>query len=58
MSALEALRDAIPEPARDLRLNLQSVLAESSLGLEPRWGAAAACAIASRKVSSDMGSSP
>jgi lipoyl-dependent peroxiredoxin subunit D len=48
MSALEGLRDAIPEPARDLRLNLQAVLAESSLGVEQRWGVAAACAIASR----------
>ncbi len=48
MSALEGLRDAIPEPARDLRLNLQAVLAESSLGVEQRWGVAAACAIAAR----------
>jgi alkyl hydroperoxide reductase subunit D len=48
MSALEGLRDTIPEPARDLRLNLQAVLAESSLGNEQRWGVAAACAIASR----------
>jgi len=48
MSALEGLRDAIPEPARDLRLNLQAVLAESSLGEAQRWGVAAACAIASR----------
>jgi alkyl hydroperoxide reductase subunit D len=47
-SALEALRDAIPEPARDLRLNLQAVLGESSLGAAQRWGVAAACAIASR----------
>ena len=50
MSALEGLRDAIPEPARDLRLNLQAVLAESSLGVEQRWGVAAACAVASRNV--------
>jgi alkyl hydroperoxide reductase subunit D len=48
--ALDALRDAIPEPARDLRLNLQSVLAESSLGAEQRWGVAVACAIASRNA--------
>jgi len=50
MSALEGLRDAIPEPARDLRLNLQAVLADSSLGVEQRWGVAAACAVASRNV--------
>jgi alkyl hydroperoxide reductase subunit D len=50
MSALEGLRDSIPEPARDLRLNLQAVLAESSLSGEQRWGVAAACAIASRNA--------
>jgi alkyl hydroperoxide reductase subunit D len=48
MSAVEGLRDAIPEPARDLRLNLSAVLADSSLGLEQRWGVAVACAIAAR----------
>jgi alkyl hydroperoxide reductase subunit D len=48
MSAVEGLRDAIPEAARDLRLNLSAVLAEGSLGPEQRWGVAAACAIASR----------
>jgi len=48
MNAVEGLRDAIPEPARDLRLNLSAVLAESSLSLEQRWGVAAACAIAAR----------
>ena len=50
MSALEGLRESIPEPARDLRLNLQAVLAESSLSGEQRWGVAAACAIASRNA--------
>jgi alkyl hydroperoxide reductase subunit D len=50
MSALEGLRDAIPEPARDLRLNLQAVLAEGSLGVEQRWGVAAACAVAARNA--------
>jgi alkyl hydroperoxide reductase subunit D len=50
MSAVEGLRDAIPEAARDLRLNLSAVLAESSLGPQQRWGVAAACAIASRNT--------
>jgi lipoyl-dependent peroxiredoxin subunit D len=50
MSALEGLRESIPEPARDLRLNLQAVLAESTLSGEQRWGVAAACAIASRNA--------
>ena len=48
MSAVEWLRDAIPEPARDLRLNLSAVLAESSLSTQQRWGVAVACAIAAR----------
>jgi alkyl hydroperoxide reductase subunit D len=48
MSALERLRDAIPEPGRDLRLNLQSVLAESSLTPEQKWGVVVASAVAAR----------
>lgn len=50
MGALDALREAIPEPARDLRLNLQSVLAESSLTPAQRWGVAVASAVASRNA--------
>jgi alkyl hydroperoxide reductase subunit D len=50
MSALEGLRDAIPEPARDLRLNLQAVLGESSLSAVQRWGVAAASAVAARNA--------
>jgi lipoyl-dependent peroxiredoxin subunit D len=48
MSALDALRDQLPEPARDLRLNLQSVLEQCSLAPAQRWGVAIAAAIASR----------
>lgn len=48
MGALDALRETIPEPARDLRLNLQSVLAEGSLTPAQRWGVAVASAVASR----------
>ena len=50
MSALDELRDAIPEAARDLKLNLQSVLAESSLSSAQRWGTAVAAAVASRNA--------
>jgi alkyl hydroperoxide reductase subunit D len=50
MGALDALRETIPEPARDLRLNLQSVLAESSLTPAQRWGVAVASAVASRNA--------
>jgi len=38
MTALEAAREAIPAPARDLALNIQTVLGESSLGEAQRWG--------------------
>jgi alkyl hydroperoxide reductase subunit D len=50
MNAVEGIRDAIPEPARDLRLNLSTVLAESSLSQEQRWGVAVTCAIAARNA--------
>lgn len=47
MKALEALRDEIAEPFRDLKLNLQSVLAGGgALTAEQRWGAAVASAAA------------
>jgi alkyl hydroperoxide reductase subunit D len=48
MSAVEELRAAIPEPARDIRLNLQSVLEQGSLTAEQRWGVAIASAVATR----------
>ena len=49
MDRLEALRERLPEAARDIRLNLQSVLAPGgALSAEQRWGAAAAAALAAR----------
>jgi alkyl hydroperoxide reductase subunit D len=50
MSALNELREAIPEPASDLRLNLQSVMAEGSLTPAQRWGVAVTAAVASRNA--------
>jgi alkyl hydroperoxide reductase subunit D len=50
MGALDALRETIPEPARDLRLNLQSVLTEGTLTPAQRWGVAVASAVASRNA--------
>lgn len=47
-SALEALRSSLPEPARDIKLNLQAVLQQSSLSLSQRWGVVIASAIAAR----------
>ena len=48
MSAIERLRDSIPEPARDIRLNLQSVLQPGSLTPAQRWGVALASAVAAK----------
>ena len=45
---VEIVRNAIPELAKDVRLNLAAVLETSSLGPEQRWGVAVACAAASR----------
>jgi alkyl hydroperoxide reductase subunit D len=47
---LEEVRNLIPEPARDLKLNLQAVLAESTLTPAQRWGVAVASAVASRNA--------
>lgn len=51
MSAeLEALRALLPEPAKDLKLNLQTVLTPTHLSTQQTWGVAIAAAIASRHV--------
>jgi len=48
MSAVEELRASLPEAARDIKLNLQSVLQAESLTPAQRWGTAIASAVASR----------
>ncbi|MCB9599111.1 MAG: carboxymuconolactone decarboxylase family protein [Sandaracinus sp.] len=45
MENLEKIRAALPEAAKDLKLNLQSVLTDSKLDENKRWGVAIACAI-------------
>jgi lipoyl-dependent peroxiredoxin subunit D len=50
MSRIEALRDLIPEPARDIKLNLQSVMQPGSLTPAQRWGVAIASAVAARNT--------
>jgi alkyl hydroperoxide reductase subunit D len=53
MTTLDAIRDAIPDYARDLKLNLGSVLAPTGApGLSEKqiWAVAVASAIASRNV--------
>ena len=50
MQAIEALRQKLPETAKDIKLNLQAVLGESSLSNEQKWGVAVASALASRNA--------
>ncbi len=45
---LALLLDAIPEYARDLKLNLSAVLAQPELSAQQAWGTAVSCAIASK----------
>ncbi|MEW6736341.1 MAG: carboxymuconolactone decarboxylase family protein [Acidobacteriota bacterium] len=48
MSALETICTKIPDAAKDIRLNLQSVFQSSSLTNAQIWGTAVASAIATR----------
>src|SRR5262245_26641249 len=48
MASLDSLRESLPEAARDLKINLQSVLGVESLTPPQRWGVAVASAFASR----------
>lgn len=48
MTSLDNLRQAIPDVAKDIRLNLQTVLSGGVLTAEQRWGVALASAAASR----------
>lgn len=48
METLAALRERLPEAAKDIKLNLQSVLSGGVLTQHQRWGVAAAAALAAR----------
>lgn len=48
MSHVEELRASIPEAAKDIKLNLQSVLQPGALTPAQRWGVAIASAVATR----------
>lgn len=50
MDALAPLRERLPEAAKDIKLNLQSVLGQSSLTPAQRWGVAVASALAARNA--------
>ncbi len=48
MSEIEKLRQALPEAAKDIKLNLQTVLQSGALTPAQRWGTALAAALAAR----------
>ncbi len=48
METLEALRDAFPDAAKDIKINLQNVLQPGTLSLEQTFGVAVACGWAAR----------
>src|SRR5262249_7449535 len=48
MSEIEKLREQMPDAARDIRLNLQTVFQSTTLTPAQTWGAALASAIATR----------
>ncbi len=51
MAALDAVREALPEPARDIKVNLQTVLQPGgALTPAQRWGVAVATAAAARNA--------
>lgn len=50
MTPLEVFADALPEYARDIRLNLQAVLQPGTLSPAQRWGVAVASAATARNA--------
>jgi alkyl hydroperoxide reductase subunit D len=50
MKALEQYAETLPDYAKDIRLNLSSVMNSDVLSVEQRWGIALACAWASQHV--------
>ncbi|MEI7609466.1 MAG: carboxymuconolactone decarboxylase family protein, partial [Rhodospirillaceae bacterium] len=47
---IEALKERLPDYARDLKLNLSSIATEPGLTEQQRWGAILAAALASRNA--------
>lgn len=50
MNSVETLRTTIPDVAKDIKLNLQSVLQPGALTPAQRWGVAIASAVAARNT--------
>jgi alkyl hydroperoxide reductase subunit D len=50
MQAIDRIRDALPQSAKDIQLNLSSVLEGGALDDNQRWGVALACAFTARSA--------
>jgi len=50
MTELDEIRNQLPEPARDIKLNLQSVLQSETLSKSQLWGVAITSAVTARNV--------
>ena len=50
MQAIDRIRDALPQSAKDIQLNLSSVLEGGALDDGQRWGVALACAFTVRNA--------
>lgn len=50
MSEIEKIREGLPDAAKDIRLNLQTVFQTTTLTPEQLWGTALSAAIASRNL--------
>jgi alkyl hydroperoxide reductase subunit D len=50
MTSMEALRESIPDYAKDIKLNLSSLAAEETLTQQQLWGCFLACAMATRQA--------
>ena len=50
MQAIDRIRDALPQSAKDIQLNLSSVLEGGALDDRQRWGVALACAFSVRNA--------
>ena len=48
MEKVNALRESLPDAARDIKINLQNVLQPGALSADQMWGVAVACAYAAR----------
>lgn len=49
MMSMEDLRNALPDYAKDIKLNLSNLAAEETLGPQQLWGCFLACAMATRQ---------